>query len=88
MNVRTKSIIGLLCVTTLAGAYFSYTEHQNNQQWELQQQRNTQYWSHMQSIYLRDFDYALAEALAASTIADRQKHFKLRLNMPMLSRNM
>ncbi|WJH29190.1 hypothetical protein N6H13_30730 [Paenibacillus sp. CC-CFT742] len=73
MNVRTKSIIGLLCVTTLAGAYFSYTEHQNNQQWELQQQRNTQYWSHMQSIYLRDFDYALAEALAASTIADRQK---------------
>ncbi|MET3941689.1 hypothetical protein ABIC22_004501 [Paenibacillus sp. PvP094] len=72
MNVRTKSIIGLLCVTTLAGAYFSYTEQQNNRQWEQQQQRNTQYWSHLQSIYLRDFDYALAESLAASTIADRQ----------------
>ncbi|WP_336783374.1 hypothetical protein [Paenibacillus illinoisensis] len=72
MNVRTKSIIGLLCVTTLAGTYFSYTEHQKNQQWEQQQQRNTQYWSHMQSFYLRDFDYALAESLAASTISDRQ----------------
>jgi hypothetical protein len=71
MNIRTKSIIGLLCVTTLAGAYFSYTEHQDNRQWKQQQQRNTQYWSHMQAIYLRDFDYALAEALAASTIADR-----------------
>ncbi|WP_127589992.1 hypothetical protein [Paenibacillus lautus] len=72
MNVLTKSIIGLLCVTTLAGTYFSYTEHQNNRQWEQQQQHNTQYWSHMQSIYLRDFDYALAESLAASTISDRQ----------------
>ncbi|MGF9697757.1 hypothetical protein [Paenibacillus sp. MABNR03] len=72
MNVRTKSIIGLLCLTTLAGTYFSYTEHQNKRQWEQQQQRNTQYWSHMQSFYLRDFDYALAESLAASTIADRQ----------------
>jgi hypothetical protein len=72
MNVRTKSIIGLLCVTTVAGAYFSYTEHQNNRQWERQQQSSTQHWSHLQSIYLRDFDYALAESLAASTIADRQ----------------
>ncbi len=72
MSVLTKSIIGLLCVTTLAGTYFSYTEHQNNRQWEQQQQHNTQYWSHMQLIYLRDFDYALAESLAASTISDRQ----------------
>lgn len=72
MKVLTKSIIGLLCATTLAGTYFSYTEHQNNRQWEQQQQRNTQYWSHMQSIYLRNFDYALAETLAAPTFADRQ----------------
>ncbi|WP_336764506.1 hypothetical protein [Paenibacillus sp. USHLN196] len=59
-------------MTTLAGTYFSYTEHQNNQQWEQQQQRNTQYWSHMQSIYLREFDYALAKSLAAPTFTDRQ----------------
>ncbi|MEY8745848.1 hypothetical protein AB9M62_42200 [Bacillales bacterium AN1005] len=72
MNVLSKSIISLLCVTTLAGAYFSFTEHQSNRQFEQQQQSNTQYWSHMQSIYLREFDYALAESLAASSITDRQ----------------
>lgn len=72
MNVLSKSIISLLCVTTLAGAYFSFTEHQSNRQLEQQQQSNTQYWSHMQSIYLREFDYALAESLAASSITDRQ----------------
>ncbi|MGV2882535.1 hypothetical protein [Paenibacillus taichungensis] len=73
MNVLTKSIISLLCVTTLAGTYYSYREHQNNRQWEQQQQRNTQYWSHMQSIYLREFDYALAESLAAPTFTVRQE---------------
>ncbi|KQY94486.1 hypothetical protein ASD24_02715 [Paenibacillus sp. Root52] len=72
MNVLSKSIISLLCVTTLAGAYFSFTEHQSKRQIEQQQQSNTQYWSHMQSIYLRGFDYALAESLAASSITDRQ----------------
>ncbi|WP_145047766.1 hypothetical protein [Paenibacillus xylanexedens] len=72
MNVLSKSIITLLCVTTLAGAYFSLTEHQSKRQFEQQQQSNTQYWSHMQSIYLREFDYALAESLAASSITDRQ----------------
>ncbi|MCG7379833.1 hypothetical protein MH215_22795 [Paenibacillus sp. ACRSA] len=71
MNL-SKSIISLLCVATLAGAYFSFTEHQSNRQFEQQQQSNTQYWSHMQSIYLREFDYALAESLAASSITDRQ----------------
>lgn len=72
MNVLTKSIIGLLCATTFAGAYFSYTEHQTNRQWEQQQQRNKQYWSHIQSIHLRNFDYALAESLAAASFSDRQ----------------
>ncbi|NEU59900.1 PepSY domain-containing protein [Paenibacillus sp. ALJ109b] len=60
-------------MTTLAGTYYSYREHQNNRQWEQQQQRNTQYWSHMQSIYLREFDYALAESLAAPTFTVRQE---------------
>ncbi|WP_339323478.1 hypothetical protein [Paenibacillus sp. FSL W8-0194] len=72
MNFLSKSIIGLLCVTTFAGAYYSYKEHQHNRQWEQQQQRNAQYWSQIQSIYLRNFDYALAESLAAPTFANRQ----------------
>lgn len=72
MNLLTKSIIGLLCITTLAGAYFSYTEHQKNQQWQQQQRGNMQYWSHIQSFYLREFDYSLAEALAAPTVKDRK----------------
>lgn len=72
MNILSKSIIGLLCGTTLAGAYYGYKETQHNQQWQLQQQRNAQYWAHVQWMNLRDFDYALAESLAAPTIADRQ----------------
>ncbi|RUS46076.1 hypothetical protein [Cohnella sp. AR92] len=72
MNVLSKSIIGLLCATTIAGAYYAYKEHQHNRQWEQQQQRNAQYWSHIQSYYLRDFDHALAESLAAPTSAIRQ----------------
>ncbi len=72
MNMISKSIMGLLCATTIAGAYYGYNETQHNKQWQLQQQRNDQYWAHIQWMNLRNFDYALAESLAASTLASRQ----------------
>jgi spore germination protein len=72
MNVLTKSIIGLLCATTIAGANYGYKEHQHNRQWKQQQLRNAQYWQQTQSFYLYNFDYALAESLAAPTPAKRQ----------------
>jgi len=72
MNILTKSIMGLLCATTIAGAYYGYMETQHNKQWQLQQQRNAQYWANVQWMNVREFDYALAESLTASTLASRQ----------------
>ncbi|REE78550.1 hypothetical protein A8990_12624 [Paenibacillus taihuensis] len=73
MNAFSKSIIGLLGVTSIAGAIFGYKEYQHNRQWEQQQYHSAIYWVQMQSMHLRDFDYSLAEALAASSPTKRQE---------------
>ncbi len=73
MNVLSKSIIGMLGATTIAGAIYSFKEHQHNRQWEQQYYRNAIYWVQMQSIYLSSFDFSLAEALATSSPAKRQE---------------
>lgn len=72
MNVLSKTTIGLLGVTTLAGAIFGYNQYQHNRQWEQQQYRNAIYWVQMQSMHLHDFDFSLAEALSANSPAKRQ----------------
>lgn len=73
MNVLSKTLIGLLGAAAIAGAVYGYKEHRHNQQWEQQQYRSAIYWVQMQSMYLNDFDYALAEALAANSPAKRQE---------------
>ncbi|GLX68618.1 PepSY1/2 domain-containing protein [Paenibacillus glycanilyticus] len=73
MKFISKSIIALLGATTIAGGVYGYKEHQHAQQWEKQQYRNAIYWIQMQSMYLNDFDYKLAEALAANSPDKRQE---------------
>ncbi|WP_274652691.1 hypothetical protein [Paenibacillus humicola] len=73
MNVLSKSIIGLLGATTIAGMIYGYKEHQHNRKWEQQQYQNAIYWVQMQSMYLRSFDFSLAEALAANSPVKRQE---------------
>ena len=52
MNVLSKSVIGLLGATTIAGAVYGYHEHQHNRRWEQQQHRNAVYWVQVRiSIY-------------------------------------
>ncbi|ACT01535.1 hypothetical protein [Paenibacillus sp. JDR-2] len=73
MNFLSKSIIGLLGATTIAGSIYGYKEHQYSRQWEQQQYRNILYLVQLQSMYLNGFDYSLAEALAANSPGKRQE---------------